>query len=82
MTPRDLLDPEIAKAIEVVPFDEVTAEILPSLRGAMPELPLSDAVERIDHVVPANPKCACVSIAPRGPPPRSPACTRCTGVAT
>ena len=56
MTPRDLLDPEIAKAIEVVPFDEVTAEILPSLRGAMPEPPLSDAVDRIDHVVPGEPE--------------------------
>ncbi len=56
MTPRDLLDPEVAKAIEVVPFDEVTAEILPSLRGAMPALPLSDAVDRIDHVVPGEPE--------------------------
>jgi triacylglycerol lipase len=57
VTPRDLLDPEVAKAIEVVPFDEVTAEILPSLRAGGPvALPLSNAVDRIDHVVPGEPE--------------------------
>ena len=56
MTPRDLLHPEVAKAIEAIPFDEVTAKILPSLRVMTAvELPLSDAVERIDHVVPGDP---------------------------
>jgi triacylglycerol lipase len=53
----DLLDPEVAAAAELVPFDEVTAEILPSLRTAMmPEVPLSDAVERTDHLVPGDPE--------------------------
>jgi len=57
VTPRDLLDPEIAKAIEGVPFDEITAEILPSLRRGRRVVPaLSDAVERIDHVVPGGPE--------------------------
>jgi acetyl esterase/lipase len=56
VTPRDLLDPEVAKAVAAIPFDEVTAEILPSLRkGMLVQLPLSDAVERIDHVVPGDP---------------------------
>jgi acetyl esterase/lipase len=56
VTPRDLLDPEIAEAAKAIPFDEVTAEILPALRTGMAiEVPLSDAVERIDHVVPGDP---------------------------
>ena len=55
MTLRDLLDPEVAKSIEVFPFDEVTAEILPSLRQSIGvELPLSDAVERIDRMIPGD----------------------------
>jgi acetyl esterase/lipase len=56
-TPRDLLDPEVAKAVEMVPFDDLTAEILASLRAATAvELPLSDAVERVDQVVPGDPE--------------------------
>ncbi|MGH8978968.1 MAG: hypothetical protein ACRDV7_12895, partial [Acidimicrobiia bacterium] len=56
MTPNDLVFPEIAKAIEIIPFDHVDAEILPALRGAFPMgLPLSDAVERTDHVVAGEP---------------------------
>ena len=54
---RDLLDPEIAKAIELIPFDEMTAEVQASMRGAVvPEVPLSDAVERADHLVPGDPE--------------------------
>lgn len=57
MTPRDLLDPEIAAFVELVPFDDVTAEILETLRAAIAvELPLSNAVERTDHVVPGDPE--------------------------
>jgi acetyl esterase/lipase len=57
VTSHDKLDAEVAKAIEVVPFDELTAEILPSLRAiTAAELPLSDAVERFDHVVPGDPE--------------------------
>ena len=56
VTPRDLLDPEVAEAAKNIPFDEVTAELLPALRTGMAiEVPLSDAVERIDHVVPGDP---------------------------
>jgi acetyl esterase/lipase len=57
MTPRDLLDPEVAAAVELIPFDEMNAEILPSLREIIAvELPLSDDVERTDHVVPGDPE--------------------------
>ena len=57
VTLRDLLDPAVAEVTDRIPFDEITAEILPSLRGAVGvELPLSDAVERIDHVVPGDPE--------------------------
>jgi triacylglycerol lipase len=54
---RDRLHPEVAQAIQHIPFDEVTAEILPSLRAATSmALPLSDAVERTDHLVPGDPE--------------------------
>jgi acetyl esterase/lipase len=56
VTLRELLDPEVATATELIPFDEVNADILASLRGMLPvELPLSDAVERTDDVVPGDP---------------------------
>lgn len=56
MTPQDLLHPEVAAAAALIPFDEVTAELLPSLRVGMAlPVPLSDAVERTDHVVPGDP---------------------------
>ena len=57
MTPRDLLDPELVPAIELVPFDDVTAEILPALRVRF-EMPPSDAVDRRDHAVPGDPEVA------------------------
>lgn len=57
MTPQDLLHPEVAAAAALIPFDEVTAELLPSLRVGMAlPVPLSDAVERTDHVVPGDPE--------------------------
>ena len=55
ITLSELLDPEVARSIEHIPFDEMTAEILATLRGMDVELPLSDAVERSDHVVPGDP---------------------------
>ncbi len=67
MTSLDLLDPEIAKAIELIPFDEMTAEILSTVRELTAvELPLSDAVERIDHVVPGDPEVAVRVHRPKG----------------
>ena len=54
MNARDRLDPELTEAVELVPFGDVTAEILPALRGRF-EFPVSDAVERTDHVVPGDP---------------------------
>jgi acetyl esterase/lipase len=57
VTPRDLLDPEVATAIEAIPFDDMSAEILPTLRAMVAvEVPLSDAVERTDRVVPGDPE--------------------------
>ena len=54
MKPRDRLDPELTEAVELVPFDEVTAELLPALRVPF-AMPASDAVERSDRVVPGDP---------------------------
>ena len=50
------LDVEVAAAIELLPAFEMTADVLATFRqfGAM-ELPLSDAVERTDHVVTGEP---------------------------
>jgi len=55
--PRDLLDPELAEAVALVPFDDLTAEALDALRVATAiEIPLSEDVERTDHVVPGEPE--------------------------
>jgi acetyl esterase/lipase len=60
VTPRDLLHPEIADAIELLPFSDVDAELLPGIRAATAAgaemVPLSDAVERTDHAVPGDPE--------------------------
>ena len=57
MNPGDLLDPEVAAVVALLPFASVTVEILPSLRvGMRGEVPLSDAVERTDHRVPGDPE--------------------------
>lgn len=68
MTPRSLLDPEIAPIADYLPFDEITAEILPAMRGALGslELPLTDAVERSDHVVPGDPEVSVRVHRPKG----------------
>lgn len=57
MTPHEL-HPEIAEAAALVPFDEISAEVLPSLRAAMGsiDVPLTDAVERTDHLVLGDPE--------------------------
>lgn len=54
MTLHDLLDAEVADAIQLIPFEHLTADVLPSLRADF-EFPLSDAVTRTDHVVPSDP---------------------------
>jgi acetyl esterase/lipase len=53
--PRELLHPEVAEAIELIPFDHVDATILPSLRERF-EMPASDAVERTEHLVAGDPE--------------------------
>lgn len=58
MTPLELLHPEIAEAIGLIPFSAIDAEVLPAVRSASGAaaglLQLSDAVERTDHVVPGH----------------------------
>ena len=54
MNPRYHLDPEVAEAIKMVPFGELTAEVLPPLRVRF-EMPVSDRVERIDRELPGDP---------------------------
>ena len=55
-----ILDDEIAPALAAAPFGfELSADVLPAMRGARGEMfagvPLSDAVERTDHVVSDDP---------------------------
>ena len=58
MTPLELLHPEIADAIGLIPFSTIDADVLPAVRSASAAaaglLQLSDAVERTDHVVPGD----------------------------
>jgi acetyl esterase/lipase len=45
-TPRDLLDPEVAEAADMVPFDDLTADVLRKLRAVDAiDVPLSDAAD-------------------------------------
>src|SRR4051812_493537 len=55
MAPNDLLHPEIASALGDMPFTEMTAETAAMIRSISFEVPLSDAVERTEHVVPGDP---------------------------
>jgi acetyl esterase/lipase len=52
--PSDQLDPEVAEAIKLVPFDDLTVEVLPPLRVRF-GMPGSDRVERTDREVPGDP---------------------------
>jgi acetyl esterase/lipase len=54
MNARDRLDPEVAAAIERVPFDDLTADVLAPLRVRF-EMPVSDRVERVDRELPGDP---------------------------
>ena len=56
MKPIDRLDPEVAKAIELIPFSEMNAETAAMINSLTFEIPLSDAVERTDHVVAGDPE--------------------------
>ena len=56
MTPPTVLDPEVASAAALVPFDALNTEILATLRAALAvDLPPSETVDRIDHRVPGDP---------------------------
>ncbi len=54
MNPTDLLHPDIAKVVQAVPFPTVSDEQLAMMRTAAPPVPLSDAVERTDRLVPGE----------------------------
>jgi acetyl esterase/lipase len=51
----DLLDPEIKDHIGAFPTIALSEELLPAMRGRPPGPPLSDAVERTEHLVPGSP---------------------------
>ena len=57
MDGNQLLDPQIAALAGTVPIPTITAEVLPSVRGATlgPPVELSDEVERTDHRVSTDP---------------------------
>ena len=55
--PHELLTPEVAAAIALIPFDHMSAEVLPTMRIDF-EMPLTGAVVRTDHVVPGDPSLA------------------------
>lgn len=55
VTPREMLHPDIAKAIDLMPFDAMTADVMQAVRAVDYTVPLSDAVERTDHLVAADP---------------------------
>ncbi len=54
MKPSDRLDPELVSAIELLPFDQVSADMLPALRVPS-QMPVSDRVDRHDHEVAGDP---------------------------
>jgi acetyl esterase/lipase len=56
MKPVERLHPEVAKAIELIPFTDMTAEAVAMMRSLSFEAPLSDAVERADHMLPGDPE--------------------------
>ena len=56
------LDPEIAEAIKLVPFDDLTTELLPRLRVRF-GIPGSDRVERTDRECCCNCRFAACSLA-------------------
>jgi acetyl esterase/lipase len=59
------LDPEVAEAIKMLPFDDLTADVLLPLRVRF-EMPASDRVERIDRDVPGDPAVAVRVHRPKG----------------
>jgi acetyl esterase/lipase len=50
-TPQEMLHPDIAAAIGALPFAAIDADVLAMIRSASFEVPLSNAVDRTDHVI-------------------------------
>jgi triacylglycerol lipase len=56
VTNAHVLDPAVAEVAALVPFGELTAEILATLRAAItPASAASAVVDRVEHVVPGDP---------------------------
>src|SRR5437016_5633486 len=51
---RQELHPEIEPFISAIPFEALDEEMLPAIRAAKVEMPLSDDVVRTEHTVPAR----------------------------
>lgn len=54
MSSDNRLDPEVAELIELVPFGDLTADVLEPLRVRF-AMPVSDRVERVDRELPGDP---------------------------
>ena len=64
--PVDRLHPDIARVLEVIPFSHMDAETAAELGAMTVEMPLSDAVERTDHLVAGDPEVPVRVHRPRG----------------
>jgi acetyl esterase/lipase len=53
--PRDLIHPEIAEFIEAIGFGDLNEEVLTAVRSIDFDFPVSDSLERSNHVVPGDP---------------------------
>jgi acetyl esterase/lipase len=58
VNPTELLDPEIAEVLAAAPFPGMTDETVAMIRATDQPVPLSDDVERTDHLVPGDPEVA------------------------
>ena len=55
MNVKDLLDPEIEPFTAAIPFEALDESMLPAIRAAKVEIPLSEDVLRTEHTVPGDP---------------------------
>ena len=62
---RNRLDPDVAAAVELVPFEDVSADVLAPLRVRF-SMPVSDRVERVDRELPGEPSVSVRVHRPKG----------------
>lgn len=65
MALRDRLDPDLAGALDLVPFDHLDESNVESMRFDF-DFPANDAVERVEHTVPGDPAVPVRVYRPRG----------------